>query len=76
MIHLLACCIPLSDLWYTETQHFVCSNGHYGAIGDLGDVSWYSDVKFLYYDVSKRQCDVTVPPNVTQATNNHIVTSF
>ena len=50
-----ACCIPLSDIGYMETQHFICSNGHYGAIGDLGDVSWYSDVNFLYHDVSKSQ---------------------
>ena len=49
--------------------------GHYDAIGDLGDVSWYSDVNFLYHDVSESQRDVTVPPNVTQVVDNDIGTS-
>ena len=41
------CLLYTIVIGYMETQYFMLSNGHYGATGDLGGISWYSDVNFV-----------------------------
>ena len=51
------------------------ASGYYDAISDLGNVSRYCDVKLLDQDIMQGQCDVTVSGDITQVTNDVIVTS-